>query len=148
MEILTSPDRTRREGVEAFPVRLADGRAWGLALPSPRLRPEVVRGVDELGRPAPSIRLVSEFGYPLEIRRFIEGLRSSCEFGDQERQFEALICVAAALVRRAHEIDLTEAIALLELGVEDLPGFVEVVLAVVSGDLVHPDGSRKEGVDG
>ena len=91
-------------------------------------------GVDALGRPTQTIRLVSEFGYPLEIRRLIEDLRTSCDQDGAERQYEALIRLAIALILRAHEIDRTEAASLLEMDAEDLPGFVEAVLSVISGD--------------
>ena len=118
-------------------------------MPSPRLRPEVIEGVDALKRPSRTIRLVSEIGYPLEIRRLIDNLRSACDEEKQEWQFEALIRLAVALVCRAHDIDLRVAVSLLEMGVDDLPGFVEALLSVVSGDcLVHPRASRKDEVDG
>jgi hypothetical protein len=149
MDIITSPDCSRREGVEAFSIPLADGNRWGFALASPRLRPEVIEGVDGLGRSSKTIRLVSEFGYPLEIRRLIDDLRSACDQGEPERQFEALIRLAAALVCRAHDIDLRVAISLLEVGVDDLPEFVEAVLSVVSGECpVRPAAMRKGEVDG
>ena len=60
MDIPPSPDPTRRAGVRAFPIRLADGQAWGLALPSVRLRPEVEPGVDSLGRPTETIRVAAD----------------------------------------------------------------------------------------
>jgi hypothetical protein len=149
MAIPTSPNRSRREGVEAFSITLADGNPWGFALPSPRLRPDVIEGVDGLGRPSKTIRLVSEFGYPLEIRRLIDDLRFACDQGEPERQFEALILLAAALICRAHDIDLWVAASLLEMGVDDLPGFVETVLSVVSGECpVRPAAMRKGAVDG
>ncbi len=149
MDIPTSPDRSRREGVEAFPISLADGNRWGFALPSPRLRPEVIESVDVLGRPSRTIRLISEFGYPLEIRRLIDDLRTTCDQDEPERQFEVLIRLAAALVCRAHDIDLRVAISLLEMSVDDIPRFVEAVLSVVFGEcLVDPRAMRKGGVDG
>jgi hypothetical protein len=149
MDTPISPDCTRHEGVEALSILLADGNRWGLALPSPRLRPEVIEGVDRLGRPSTKVRLVSEFGYPLEIRRLIDDLRSACDQGDSERQFEALIRLAAALICRAHNIDLKLAASLLEMGVDDLPGFVETVLLVVSGECPVNSGATRMGkVDG
>jgi hypothetical protein len=66
-----------------------------------------------------------------------------------ERQCESLIRLAAALIRRAHDIDLKVAASLLELGVDELPGVVEAILSVVTGrcpgDPVSP---RKSEVDG
>ncbi len=149
MDIPTSPDRSRRKGVEAFPIRLADGNRWGFALPSTRLRPEVVEGVDDLGRPSRTIRLISELGYPPAIRRLIEGLQSACDQGEPGQQFEALIRLAAELVCQAHDIDLGLAVSLLEMGVDELPQFVEAVLSVVSGECeVNHGESRKGGGDG
>lgn len=149
MDAPISPDRTRREGIEAFSITLADGNRWGLAMPSPRLRPVIVEGIDSLGRPSTSIRLISEYSYPLAIRRLIDDLRSAYDHGPAERQCESLVRLAAALIRRAHDIDLAEAASLLELGVEELSGVVEAVLTVVSGLCpVASISPRKSEVDG
>jgi len=149
MDTSTSPNSTRRDGVDAFPVTLADGNQWGLALPSPRLRPEVIETVDRLGRPSTSIRLISESGYPREIRRFIDELRSACDLGEPDQQFLAFFQLATALIRRAHDIDLKQAANLLEIGVNELPAFVDLVLSVVSGDCsIKPEVSRKEASNG
>ena len=149
METVNPPDRSRRPGVAACPITLADANSWGLALPSPRLRPEVVERVDSLGRPTRTIRLLVEFGYPLEIRRLIDDLKSACDRGDPSGQYEALIRLASALICRAHEIDMAEAASLLEMDVDQLPAFVEAVLSVVTGDGRLPlDANRKGGIDG
>jgi len=138
MEIPPLPDRTRREGVRAYPITLADGRSWGLALPSLRLRPEVEAGVDALGRPTETIRLAAELGYPLEIRRLVADLRAACDGDEAARRYETLFRLAVALLRRAHDLSATEAATLLELGGDDLPGLVETVLAVVTGECPGP----------
>lgn len=143
-----APDRIRREGIATFPITLADGNDWGLALPSPRLRLVVVEGVNFLGRPTETIQVTTEFGYPLEIRQLVNNLRSACEQPTARAQYDALIRLAIALIRRAHEIDLREAASLLEVGVNDLPRLVEVVLSVVTGEcLDHPVFPRKSDVD-
>jgi hypothetical protein len=148
MDTSTLPNRTRCEGIEAHFIRLADGNSWGLALPSTRLRPEVIEGVDNLGRPSRTIRLVSEFGYPLQIRRLINDLRAACDQGTPEWQYEALFRLAAALICRAHDIDLDLAASLLELGIDDLPRFVDSVLSVASGECsLNPEATRKGEVD-
>jgi hypothetical protein len=148
MDTRPTPARTRREGIAAFPITLADGNDWGLSLPSPRLRLTVVGGVDPLGRPTETIRVATEFGYPLEISRLVDDLRSACEQPAAERQYETLIRLAAALLRRAHDIDLTEAASLLELEIDDLPRLVETVLSVVTGEcLDNPVSPRKSDID-
>src|SRR4051794_24212264 len=149
MDERPNPNRTRREGVDGFSIILADGNIWRLALPSPRLRPKVIKGVDSLGRPTQSIEVETEVGYPLEIRRLIGDLRSACELETAERQYETLIRLAAALICRAHEIDLGEAASLLELELDDLPRLVEAVLSVVTGDRLENKASiRKSDRDG
>ncbi len=40
------PESTRHASVPVRLILLADGRLWGLALPTPRYRPEVVPGMD------------------------------------------------------------------------------------------------------
>ena len=145
MNYTSPPDRTRRQGVEASSIVLADGNRWGFALPTPRLRPEIVEGVDCLGRPSQSIRLVSEYGYPLEIRRHTDLLRSACERGEPDRQFEALIRLAAALLCRAHVIEVAEAVTLLEIAEDELPAFVEAVLSIISGNCPGGSDSVRKG---
>jgi hypothetical protein len=144
MDDQPTPDLTRREGVRAFPITLADGNDWGLALPSTRLRPRFEVGVDALGRSAEIIRVEAVFGYPLEIRRLVDALRSACEGDDEEPRYETLFRLAAALIRRAHDIDLPTAASLLELDVDNLPRLVEAVLSVVTGECQeNPESSRK-----
>jgi hypothetical protein len=143
------PDRTRRQGIQSHPIRLADGNLWGLALPQDRLRAKVVSGVDALGRLTETIHLVTEFGYPLEIRRLIEDLRDACEQGTPDGQHEKLFRLAASLIRRAHDLELAEIAGLLEIDCVDLPVFVETILSVVTGDcLASNDSSRKREADG
>jgi hypothetical protein len=134
MDERPTPDRTRRQGVESLPIALADGNAWGLAMPSIRLSPRLIEGVDSLGRPHATIRVATSFGYPLEIRRLIDDLQFACEYEAAERQYETLIRLAAALILRAHEITLADALCLLELDVDDLPSLVQAVLSVVTGE--------------
>jgi hypothetical protein len=141
-------DQTRLEGVESVSIRLADGNLWGLALPRPRIRPKVVRGVDALGRPIETIQIVTEFGYPLEIRRLIDDLRISVEQGTAESQYEALFRLAVSLIRRTHDLELLEVAGLLEMDLEDLPNFVETILSVVTGGcLATTDSPRKKQAD-
>ena len=149
MDERPTPERTRREGIATFSITLADGNEWGLTLPSPRLRLMVVGGVDALGRPTETIRVATEFGYPLEIRRLVDDLRFACEQPGAERQYEALVRLAVALIRRAHDINPSEAASLLELGVDDLPRLVEAVLSVVTGECFeNPVSPRRSDVDG
>ncbi len=142
------PEKTRRLGVETFPIKLADGRIWGLALPRPRIRLNVLPGVDPIGRPIETIGLVTVFGYPLEIRRLIEELQRTSTQGSAELQHEALFRLAMALVQRAHEVP-TEIVAdLLEMELDELPAFVETVVSVVTGESLELiDLPRKSGAD-
>jgi hypothetical protein len=141
-------DRTRRAGVESASIALADGNVWGLALPSARIKPVVAQSVDGLGRPIETIHVETEYGYPIEIRRLIDDLRAACEQGSAEWQHEALFRLAAALIRRVHDLELEELAGLLEIGLEDLPDFVATVLSVVTGSyLENADSSRKKEAD-
>ena len=137
-DIISSPDSTRRASVPARTICLADGQLWGLASPTPRYRPEIVTGVDELGRPTETIRLMRWTGYPLPIEQLVGGLRSACRTGaDSEgegRRFDALMALAVALLRRAHDLTLLEAVELLELDGPGLCRLVDAVLATVAGD--------------
>ena len=148
MDDQPTPDLTRIEGIRAFPVTLADGNEWELALPSTRFRPRVEEGVDALGRPSELIRVEAEFGYPVEIRRLVDDLRSACEGVEEGPRYEALFRLAVALLRRAHAIDRARAASLLEVDLDDLPRLVEVVLSVVTGECPeNPASERKVDVD-
>ena len=130
---IPSPEETRVAAASARPVTLADGRAWGLALPGPRYRPEVVAGVDELGRPTETIRAAGRVGYPLAIDRLVVDLREACRAADDRRRFDALMGLAVALLRRAHDLTVEEAVALLDLDGAGLLRLVDAVLATVAG---------------
>ena len=131
-----SPATTRIIAIPARMIPLADGRAWGLALPTPRYRPEVITGVDPLGRPTETIRLVARFGYPPAIERSIADLRAACSGASPASdlgRFEALMALAVALLRRAHDLTLIEAVGLLDLDGDGLSILVDAVLATVTG---------------
>lgn len=149
MDERLTPERTRREGVGAFLVHLADGNAWGLALPSLRLSPRVIEGVDRLGRGITRIEVGTKFGYPLEISQLIDDLRLACQESPAQPQYEALIRLVAALILRVHNISLVDALGLLELDADEIPRLVEVVLSVVTGESLEVVvSSRKAASDG
>ncbi len=141
-DVLPSPDSTRRASVPARIISLADGQQWGLALPTPRYRPEIVPGVDGLGRPTETIRVVGWIGYSLPIERLIDDLRSACraevDSEGEGRRFDILMALAVALLRRAHDLTLVEAVALLDLDGDGLCRLVDMVLSTVAGDPSHP----------
>jgi hypothetical protein len=127
-----APDSTRREGIPAHPIRLADENDWGFARPTVRLTPRVVTDPDRLGRPVERVGVSVGFGYPLEIQRMISGVRSACERGSVPEQYEAFFSLAACLLRRAHEISLATVCELLSVSEHELPRLVREVMAVVS----------------
>ena len=137
MEERNRSSTTRRPDVDGFSVPLADGQAWFLATPSKRLRLKGLRGVDALGRATTTFNVEGAVGYPIEIRRLIGDLRSACESAGPESHYDALIRLASALLRRAHEVDSIEAAALFDLELDRLPGLVESILRVVTGQC-HP----------
>ncbi len=139
-----TPDSTRREEIPARPVRLADGADWGFARPTVRLFPEVVTGIDRLGRPVERVSVGIEFGYPPEARRLIDGVRSACEHGTVREQYEAFFSLAACLLQRAHEITLDAACELLSVSEVELPRLVREVMAVVSEAEGAPESTREE----
>ena len=126
------PESTRREEILARPIRLSDGGHWGFSRPTARLFPQVVSGLDRLGRPVERVSVVLGFGYPLEVERLISTVRSTCELGLVREQYEAFFTLAARLLLRAHDIDLSAACELLSVTEDDLPRLVREVMAVVS----------------
>ena len=138
LDASTTPDLTRSATIPARSIRLADGQPWGLALPAPRYRPEVVPGSDPLGRPRESIQLVARVGYPWAIERLVDDLRSACRHAGIDstsvgRRFDALMNLGVALLRRAHDLSEDDAVALLDLDGEGLTDLVDAVLETVAG---------------
>lgn len=140
--VAPTPDSTRLPSVPARPVALADGQSWGFAVPTPRYRPEVVAGIDPLGRPAETVRLIARIGYPWPLEQQVEELHAACEAdgsadGDG-RRFDALMTLAVALLRRAHDLATEEAVGLLDLDGDGLIRLVDAVLAAVAGCSAGP----------
>ena len=132
MMTLPTPETTRIANVAADPIVLADGRAWGFARPSNRLKPTVVTSRDLLGRPKESVAVRVVVEYPLEVRRRVDAMRATLEVGADVDRYEMLFDLAAALLRNAHDIDPATAAALLDLG-EDLPRFAAKFVTVARG---------------
>ncbi len=127
-----TPDSTRREGISARPIRLADGAAWGFSGPTVRLFPRVVREVDPLGRLVERIAVGVRFGFPPEAQTLVDALRAACERGTAREQYEAFFPLAACLLRRAHEISLQAACDLFSVSADELPRLVREVMAIVA----------------
>ena len=69
-------------------------------------------------------------------------MRSACEGGTVREQYEAFFSLAAALLRRAHEISLATACDLLSVPEDELPRLVRDVMAVVFGGQPGSDPTR------
>jgi hypothetical protein len=118
---------------------LADDRDWGFPAPTLRLLPHVLRSTDDLGREIESVSVRALHGYTPDIERLIEDLRSACRSGRVMRQYEAFFSLAAALLCRAHSIDLETACRLLAVPHERLQSLVQQVLRIVSGQETNPE---------
>ena len=128
-----TPDSTRREGISARSVRLADGNRWGFALPSVRLKPRVIIVPDEFGRQCEHISVDAAIGHPLEIERLYRTVQAVSGGGVVREQYAAFFSLAVALLRRAHDIGVETACELLEVSASELPYLVRVVISVASG---------------
>jgi hypothetical protein len=127
-----APEATRLPDVPTRPLRLADGNTWGFALPSRRLIPFVVRTTNSLGQTTDSVSARVESGYPLEIRRLWDDLRSAHETGCPAPHYEAFLALAVSLLRRAHDISPSEARELLSVADEEWPRLVDEILTIVT----------------
>jgi hypothetical protein len=127
-----TPEATRRDGVPCRLIRLADGHDWGFALPSVRLKPRVKLGPDDLGRLTERICVDACYGQPPEVESLYRSVRAASESGSVEEQYTAFFTLAAALLRRAHEIGLDDACELLAVPCERLPDLVRAVMEVAS----------------
>lgn len=127
------PDRTRIEDIPVIEVMLADGNAWGFALPGPRLRPLVRHKSDPFGRHQVRIDLVKHIDYPIEIRRLCEQLVSACRDDDEARCRNVFLGLAVALLRAAHDIEAEEAAPLLDPRRVDLGWIARMLIPAAFG---------------
>ncbi len=116
----TTAEATRREGVPAVEVELADGLRWGFALPEPRLYPVVLREVDPFGRPTVRVESAARAGYPLRVGRLRDGVLAACRGRPATEQRDAFLRLATGLLRLAHDLDEPGASALLDPARVDL----------------------------
>ena len=86
-----TPESTRRHGIPARLVRLADGADWGFASPAVLLVPRLETRQDDFGRPIEAVVVELGFGYPLATRRLLENLRSVCAQGSVSQQHSAFM---------------------------------------------------------
>jgi hypothetical protein len=128
-----TPESTRRHGIRACPVRLADGAAWGFASPMVLLVPRLETRQDDFGRPIENVVVEFGFGYPLATRRLLENLRSVCAQGSVSQQYDAFMALAISLLRRAHDISVETACELLTVPDDQMPRLAEELMAVISG---------------
>ena len=136
----TNPIASRRPDVEARPVRLADGNAWGLSLPSRRFKP-IFNGIAKPDQP-PEIEIVVE--HSLDVRRRLDDLRDAIESGTEIDRFETFLGLASALLREGHEIDHQTAATLLDVAEDDFPRLILDVISVATGETSPTDSSRAE----
>jgi hypothetical protein len=127
-----TPDESRRGDVPAKCVRLSDGAGWGFLRPTVRLMPEVVRDLDELGRPVERVSIEVGFGYPPDIRARIGAVEDACARGPDAARCEAFLALAASLLLRVHDVTPAVAYELLSVPEGEVPRLVREVLSVVS----------------
>lgn len=131
---------TRRDGVAVIEVVLADGDAWGLALPTPRRYPIVIRETDRFGRPLVRIEIGTAIGYRLEIRREWEAVVTACRDGLADGESVAFRRLVASLILAAHDVDRPTAEALLDPRRVDLGRIAGVLIPAAFGS-GHPSRS-------
>jgi hypothetical protein len=129
-----TPESTRRDGVPACAIRLADGNEWSFAGPTVRLMPRVEIQADQFGRPVERTIVERAFGYPPMIQRKLGDLRSSWEHESLSSQYDAFFSLAGSLLLRAHDISLATAYELLAVSDDELARLVGQVIALVSSE--------------
>jgi hypothetical protein len=130
----SAPASTRRNGVPACTIRLADGNDWSFAEPTVRLTPRVEIQLDQFGRPVERTIVEQAFGYPPSIQRKLDDLRSSWEYESPSSQYEAFFSLAGSLLLRAHDISLATAHELLAVSDDELARLVGQIIALVSSE--------------
>jgi hypothetical protein len=129
-----TPESSRRDGVPACAIRLADGNDWSFAKPTVRLTPRVEIQPDRFGRPVERTIVELAFGYPPSIQRRLDDLRSSWDYESLSSQYETFFSLAGSLLLRAHDISLSTAYELLAVSDNELARLVGQIIALVSSE--------------
>jgi hypothetical protein len=138
MSFPTQTERTRRERIQAVEVQLADGRRWGFALPGARLYPIAYHDSDASGRTRTRIALTSRVGYPIEVKQLRDKLVSAIAVVDLDRVDIAFRRLATSLLLLAHDLEPTEANALLDPSRVDLREIARALIPAVFADSSDP----------
>jgi hypothetical protein len=134
----THAERTRREGVSAVEIILADGESWGLALPSRRLYPITRLETDAFGGRKTCIDLVIRIGYPIEMRRLCDELAFACRYHAAAQVRDAFRRLAIALLLYVHDLEPTESEVLLDPSRVDFCIIAHALIPVVFGGVSDP----------
>lgn len=131
-----TPEETAREGVAAWPIRLADGRDWGFAMPAVWLYPVFGPPAAEGG--PPTVKTARGAGYREPVKSALEAFAASVEkdesTGHHSFDYDAFFGVAAALLAAAHDLDPGQVGALLTIAPADMPEFAAEVMRVITGE--------------
>jgi hypothetical protein len=133
MQSTLFPSQSRRAEVTAVPIILADGNAWSFAEPSLTLFPIIVIETDDFGRHIQTVKAQAAYGYPPDIQSLCEEIARSLTTDAPEYHSDAFIALASALLRRAHAVDQSTAVALLAVDLTELPRLVQEVMNVAFG---------------
>ncbi len=127
----TLAGRTRRAGVTAIEVELANGQSWGFALPGPQPYPLLRREEDAFGRPQLRFEQETRVGYPLAVRRLKSSLLLACRDDRHGPTSGSFTRLGIALLRMTHDIDQELAEELLNPACVDLARVARRVIPAV-----------------
>lgn len=133
MAIAHSPESTRRPGLIARPVRLADGRDWGFVAPTVRLVPVFQRGTDEAGRPVIAASPRVEAALQPAIQARMDAVSVALDAGVRDDLLRSFLALVAELLLSCHDLDPEVAVALLDLDPREFPRLIDEALAAVGG---------------
>jgi hypothetical protein len=122
---------TRRPGVAARPVRLADGRDWGFVLPSIRLSPVFYDATDDSGRTITAVAPRIERTLPPAVQTRLSALLAVADERAPDALLRAFLSLVAELLLASHDIDPETALALLDFDPREFPRIVDETLSTI-----------------
>jgi hypothetical protein len=131
MEVIHSPEATRRPGVVTRPIRLADGRDWGFVLPSIRLIPTFYDARDEAGRTITAVAPRIERMLPPAVQARLSAILAAVDGRAPDALLRAFLSLVVELLLSSHDIDSETAIALLDFDPREFRRLVDEALASI-----------------
>lgn len=138
MNALLDPQFTRRLGVDAKLILLADGQYWGFALATTRLSP--IFYTHKLGSDSEEspIGVKSRVRHSYQVERYITLIRDEINTATSSKLWAIFFTMASCLLQESHDVDLVVCKSLLGVEEKELSRLVREILGLFDRETLRP----------